>query len=329
MVLENSLLIVAKGQDEYLNNDIKLVKSIEEAKHLYGEGSQLAQAYEEAVSVGNNFNIYLCNAFKYTDYIAVLKHISRKDFKYITPLFDINDKFKSSNGNSYYLAELYSNSFLDNVNQIILTGEHAEQFEDSQHFIDSMTTKINEFKINALNKIVFDTNLCFVANNLKDRKYANVILASLLLHGDYNKYPVGVSNSAVFELRNSDFLDTECIFFSNSNSVKNAVVPRNLVNMKEENTYEKSILNNAARREIILRTDASEFEGSIYSNQTKISIENFMDKRIQESINHVIEDGELLAMDVTVNDDRSINLSATIKIKPFFFLDYVIIRRGL
>lgn len=326
----DSMLILAKSRDEYLNKEIRLVKTIEEAEQLYGSESQLTEAFKEAMSVGNTNEIYLCNVYKYTDYVTVLKCIINQNFTYIVPLFDLLDKFKSINGESYFLAELYSNIILDNTTEIILTEKHGDQYEDIQHFIDTINSKINVFKSKTYEKLVFGTNLCFVANNIKNKKYANVILASLLLQGNSNEYPGNYQGGTVFDLNGNDFNQNECIYFTEAIINGNRkTVPSNLVNFNSERDYYKFIPNNIVRRELLKRIDVSEFKGKSYSNHTKVIIENKIKSIISNAIGELIEDGLLISVDVNVLQNREVELSTRIKIKPFLFSEYISIEEDI
>lgn len=318
---KRSMLILAKAKDEYLNKEIKLVKTIEEAEHLYGTNSQLTEAYKEAKAVGTH-DIYTCNIFKYTDYVAILKSITNYNFTYIVPSFDLLDKFKSLNGKTYFLAELYSNVLLEQVTGIILTGKHADEYEDIQHFVDTLNSDIGTFKKNTYEKLIFGTNLSFVANNLKNKKFANVILASMLLQSSKKEYPI-LKEKAIFDLRSADFEYNECVFFNNCFSSTDYAVPANLINFSTEDNYYKSILNYEVVKELLERLDMSEFKGRAYSNHTKVMIENKIKSIISESVGELIEDGLLLSVDVNVTGEREIELSSKIRIKPYHFLQYI------
>lgn len=319
----NSILIIGKGSSEYMSKEIKKIDTVEEAMLLYGEESQLVEAFKEAFEAGAK-NIYLCNAYKYSDHLLIINSLINKEFSYIAPLFDFSDKFTSNDGKEFYLCEMYS-SMIDNVGAIILTSSHARYYEDVQQFADDMNVKVSDFKIARSENLVNSENLCFVVNNLKNNKYANVILASILSLSDFKTYPKADIDNVYFDLNFNDFFGNECIFFTH-NPLTGLNV-NNLVNFLTKDDPKKFIPNNIISNIISKMLSMNEFEGSLFNAHKKIMIENKISNVISDISGTLVENAKLAYFD-TIIESGCVTISSKILVKPYMYSEYFEITMG-
>lgn len=313
---DTSLLIIGKGNSEFKENEVMKCTAIDEVEYLYGQESQLTKAFKEAYKAGAR-DIYLCNCYKFTDYISILNIIANQEFAYITPLFDFSETFVSNEGKSIYLAELYSNILSERLTQIILTEKHASYYEDLQHFLNSMNNINYEFKKSTFEKLEFGSNLCFVLNNLKDYEFANVALASILVQNDLKEYPQKDLGDVVFDINNLDVFGQELIYFAYDNLAKTSI--ENFLNHHPEKVPEKFVPNNIIKQKILRELDFSEMAGSIYNPYKKIIIENKANQIMSSFVGRIIENYKIKRIQaVKVPDEpNTIRIIIYITFRPY------------
>lgn len=317
---DTSLLIIGKGNSEFKENEVIKCKTIDEVEYLYGQESQLTNAFKEAYEIGAR-DIYLCNCYKYTDYITILDLIANQEFAYITPLFDFSETFISEDGKNIYLAELYSNILADRLTQIILTDKHASLYEDLQHYVNSMN-KINyDFKDSTFEKLPYGANLCFVLNILKDYKFANVALASILVQNDFKNYPQKNVGDVVFDLNNIDVFGQELIYFAYDDLAKTTI--ENFLNYNPVLEPEKYVPNNIIKQRILRGLDFSEMAGSLYSPYKKIIIQNKANQIMSSFVGRIIESYKVKRIEaVRLNDEpNTIRIIIYTTFKPYVSIE--------
>ena len=311
-----SILIIGKGNSEFKENEVIKCTTIDEVEYLYGQESQLTEAFKESYKIGAR-DIYLCNCYRYTDYISILTSITNQEFAYITPLFDFSETFISEEGKNIYLAELYSNILSDRLSQIILTDKHASLYENLQHFLDSMNSINYDFKKSTFEKLEYGSNLCFVLNILKDYKFANVALASILVQNDFKEYPQKDIGDVVFDLNNLDVFRQELIYFAYNDLSKTTI--ENFLNYDPVNEPEKFVPNNIIKQRILRALDFSEMAGSIYNPYKKIIIENKANEIMNQFVGNIIETFKVQQIQaVTIPEEpNTIKIIIYITFKPY------------
>lgn len=310
----NSMLIIGKGVSEFKNKEIIKADSIESVEYMYGEISELTSAYKEALSSGVN-NVFLCNCYKFTDYIEIADLISKEEFAYITPLFLFSETFSTDDGRIMYLSEYYSNILNDKITQLIFTDKHASLYEDINHFLNDMNNKARLFKEEAFLKLKFGDNMCFVMNVLKEYKFANVVLASILMQSDLKYYPKKNVGQVVFDINNFDVYGNECVYFAYDEIAKSTI--ENFLNFRRSNDPEKFVPINLIIQKIKRALDFSSYSGMLFSPYMKISLENKVNSKMNEFVGKVIEKYNLINIRLIQNDDYTITVVINLTIKPY------------
>lgn len=310
----DSMLIIGKGESEFKNRDIVKAESIESVEYMYGATSELSIAYKEALKAGTN-NIFLCNCYKFTDYIEIAELINKEEFGYITPLFNFSETFSTDDGKIMYLCEFYSNMFSDKITQLIFTDKHASLYEDINHFLNDMNNKTRLFKEEAFLKLEFGDNMCFVMNVLKDYKFANVVLASILMQSDLRYYPKKNVGQVVFDINNFDVYGNECVYFAYDEVAKSTI--ENFLNFRRNNDPEKFVPINLIIQKIKRALDFSSYSGVLFSPYMKISLENKVNAIMSKFVGTLIEKFNLINIGFIQNDDYTITVIISLTIKPY------------
>ena len=310
---ENSILIIGKAKTEYRNKEIIQYSSIEEVEDVYGE-SDLTTAFKEAKEIGAE-KIFLCNCYKYVDYIEILNQIENRNFSYITPLFNFSETFITDGNKKMYLPEIYSNILNDKLVQIIMTDQHASLFENLQHFVDIMNSINNDFKRHIGDNFYSGSNLCFVLNNLKEYKFANVALASILTQNSLRDYPTQNLGDVVFDVNSQDFFNQELAYFVYDDLAKTSI--ENFLNYHNELSPEKFVLVNLIKQKILRALDFSEYAGSLYNPYLKLQLENKINETMQKFVGDIIERYIVHEFIISSDEEGMIIITIPLTIKPY------------
>lgn len=311
----NSLLIVGKGDSEFQNIKIIYPRNEEEVEETFGIDSPLTMAYKEAKQIGAE-EVYLCNCYKFTDYINALDLIAQNDFAYIAPLFDFSTTFINPLDNKEtYLVELYSDTLNECFSNIFFTDKHASLFEDIDHYLRTMKSINYAFKDEALNRMINGENTCFVLNSLANYKYANVALAAIISKSNLRDYPQQDLGEVVFDITNEDLFDHELIYFTYDNLAKTTV--DNMQNYYEKPAPEKMLLNSIIKNLINASLDYDQFTGKLINAYTKIQIENYTKEVLQSFTGRIIEKFKLLDVVYEKVAPGEIAINIYITIKPY------------
>lgn len=309
-----AMLIVGKGESEYRNKDILKANSIEEVEYMYGVNSDLTNAFKEALQVGAT-DIYLCNCYKFTDYIDVAENISKKEFAYITPLYNFSETFITDSNTTMYLCEYYSNILNDRLTQLIITDKHASLYENLNHFIKHMNKITMTFKDETSSKLLNGENLCFVLNGLEKFKYANVALASILIQSDLKYYPSKDIGQVVFDVNNYDVYGLESAYFAYDELAKTTI--ENFLNFSHINGPQKFVPINIIKQKILRALDFSDYSGKLFTPYMRISLENKVTSIMNQFVGTLIESYNLQDIVFVSNEDRTLTIYVLLSIKPF------------
>lgn len=311
---KDALLIIGKGESEYRNKDILKANSIEEVEYVFGIDSELTNAYKEALKVGID-NIYLCNCYKFTDYIDIGEILNKRDFAYITPLCNFSETFITDSNTTMYLCEYYSNILSERLTQLIFTDQHASLYEDINHFIKSMNKITSTFKNENSSKLINGENLCFILNGLKEFKYANVALASILMQNDLKYYPKKDIGEVVFDINNYDIYGLESAYFAYDELAKTTI--ENFMNFREKNGPEKFVPVNLIKQKILRSLDFSDYSGKLFTPYMRISLENKVNSLMTQFVGTLIENYKIQDIVFIANEDKTITVYVLLTIKPF------------
>lgn len=328
----NSMIILGKGDSEFNNLTIYNPKSIENASELFGEKSDLVIAYKEAVDLNvSPDNIFLCNCYKFTDYLKALEIVDQNNFLFVVPLFDMSTTFISSSDSSKtYLAEIYSLALEECFSLLLLTDKHASLYEDFDHFIKNMKSINYKIKDSFSVKDINGENISFVLNNLKDYTYANIVLASILMNSNLRYYPLTQQNvqfdlgQVVYDIRDEDLYGHEIGFFAED--YLSGVSIENLRNYKKENTPEKMLLTSLIINKINNKLDFGAFTGKMLNSFTVVEIESYTKQVMQSFVGKLIQDFKLEDVKVFQGNSGEVYIDIFITIKTYLTIEKINIK---
>lgn len=318
---DNSLLIIGKGESLVNNTKIFYPSTLEQVQELYGVDSQLTIAYKEAKMIGAT-EVYLCNCYRFTDYINILDLIAQNDFAYITPLFDFSNIYiDPDTQKEEYLAKLYTNYLNYSFSTIFFTDKHAKYFENIDHFLNTMKAINYKFKESSMHKMTDGSNMCFVLNTLKNYKFANVALASIIASSNLRQYPQKDIGECVFDLIDADAFDHEFVFFQYDNLAKTTI--ENLLNYYDKPSPEKMLIISLIKNKINHALDYTQFSGRLINAYTKIELENYTKQILQSFVGKLIE--KFYIEDIVYYKESNGEVSILIKIvfKPYHSIEEI------
>lgn len=310
----SSILIIGKGNSEYKNKQVIECNYIEEVENLYGANSQLTNAFKEAKEIGID-EIYLCNCFLFTDYIDFLKDINNYSFSFITPLFNFSETYKTNFSNEVYLCELYSNTLMNKMTQLIFTDKHASLYEDLESYLEESNSINDLFKSQAKEKLSYGDNMCFVLNNLKKYNFANVVLAGILIQSDLKEYPQKDVGDVVFDINNYDLFGQELIYYAYNQLTKTTI--ENFQNYRKEVDAEKFVPIHLIVQIISNSLDFSEFSGKLFTPYMQVKIEKEINEQMEYFLDKLIESYKVVNINYVKSENNKIIIYILISIKPY------------
>lgn len=315
----SSILILGKGDSEYKNLKIVYPKNIAEVQENYGEYSELTKAYIEAKKIGAE-EVYVCNCHKITDYIQAVDLVAQSDFAFVCPLFTFSTTY--TNGNKeYYFAELYSEALSESFSNLIFTEKHASLYEDITHYLTAMKSINYSFKDSALERMSNGQAMAFVLNNLKDYKYANVVLASIISLSTLRYYPQKDIGDVVFDITSDDVIDHEFIYFANDLLAGTTI--ENLLDYHNEKTPEKMLLINIIKNRINMALDYEQFTGELLNPYTKIKLNNYTSSVMNSFQGTLIEEYKIDKIEFVKASPLELNINIYMSIKPYHSIEYI------
>lgn len=318
MTIDNSILIIGQANTDFKNKEIYTPTNLDNVIYYYGEDSQLTEAYKEAINIGAT-NISLCNCFKTTDYISVLNTLVTRQFFYICPLFLFSDYYKSSINSKIYYIEAYSNILSNTYSHLLVTDLHASLYESLEDYIDDMYNKHSAFKNDSFSKLLEGENLCFIANNLKDYKYANVVLASILSMADFKTYPSLDVGDVVYDINSLDFYNEEIAYFAFNDISKTTI--DNFINYKYKTSPEKFMPLRLIKSIICKALDFDEFKGRLFTSYVQILIEKKLTSIMDSFVGILIESYTIKNIKYIKMEDFQMMINIDIAIKPYFYME--------
>lgn len=277
---KKNILILGNGNTKNERCNIIKPDSKENASSIYGEDSDLYNAFVDAFDITQTFaNIYTVNCYTTDDFINMSSKIVQYDFSYIVP---ININFRDTFYNNKYNIEQYYSSYMldalyqtESLSTIIMTDKHASLYEDIDHFISEQSDVLYNY-INFVDNINLmqyaGSNLIYTLNMLENTKYSNVILAAMLSINDSSKYLDSIKQIPTFDFDNND-LPNYCNFvYFKYNNILNSTNAENLINFRLEEDIYKNVLIDELIKKIIRILDFNDFKGKIYTKYTKLQI---------------------------------------------------------
>lgn len=315
----NSILILGKGDSEYKNLKITYPKNVAEVQEFYGEYSELTKAYIEAKKIGAE-EVYVCNCYKLTDYVQAIDLVAQSDFAFVCPLFTFSTTY--TNGNKeYYFAELYSEALSESFSNLLFTEKHASLYEDITHFLTSMKSINYAFKDSSLERMSNGQAMAFVLNNLKDYKYANVVLASIISLSSLRYYPQKDIGEVVFDITSDDVIDHEFVYFAYD--ILAGTTIENLLDYHNEKTPEKMLLINIIKNRINMSLDYEQFTGELMNPYTKIKLKNYTSSVMNTFQDVIIQEYNIDRIEFVKAGSLELNINIYMTIKPYHSIEYI------
>ena len=286
--MNQTLLITGEGETNHAVNKIMYYDTIEAVNAAYGE-SDLSEAFRIAKQIGvpHAFLVNVKNNHDYIELVNVLKHY---DFAYIAPInLYLGDAFFDATRNNKKIG--YYHHFLEKLSSntkslFVATDNHASLYEDIDAYLEDMTSIIKSFK-DGMTAKMDGRNLCFVANNLRNYPFANIILASVLCVTDLGMYPsFGNLGPVVFDIDGLDIGQYEMAYFK-SNYLSGITV-ENLLNFNSKVEPEKIVMIDRIAKYIRRNLDLSRFKGKQMSAYQERRIEKALVEFFDPLINWII-----------------------------------------
>lgn len=314
--LHNNMLIIGKASTNYGLLDIFYWNNPDAVADAYGKNSNITKAFNEAYSIGVQ-DIFMMNVQKKRDYLEIIDIIKQNDFSYIvlTDLFltDTFDDVTNAEKIHNYLAYILGSIGLDHESVFFVTDKHASLFENIDDYIGYMNAGIKSFKSMCSGKANKE-NIVVVANNLKNKEFANVTLASVVCTTPVNKYPTYDYGEPIFFIDSSDN-PADYAYFKNQTVVNTTV--ENLLNCRNggaEKVFPVSRILKYIKRSI----DYTEFNGRFYSSQIKLRINKKIDSILNSMVRTIINDYEILDVVAYKGDPGTVNIVCYLDVKPAF-----------
>lgn len=232
--MTDTLLIVGKAKTKYQKAAVEKFSFLSDVQERYGD-CYFSEAFKTAQDFGIA-NIYMANIQDLNEYFTLADFIAEYDFSYIVFLdLYLSDTYIDpiSGKDISYLQYILEKS-TDTNSIFLMTGKHASLYEDIDAFLQDTKKEVSQFKKKCSTNIDL-RNVQYVANNLKNYEFANLILASMYLSTNIADYPNmdNVSNvalgDAIFYIDNFDIEEADFSYFKTTNLLGTTV--ENLLNL--------------------------------------------------------------------------------------------------
>lgn len=299
----NEMSIVLLGPADTMNEKCNIINpmSLNNAIILYGEDSDLAQAYKQAYAITGTLNIFTVNCQTVSDYINIIDDLIQYDFTFIVPIgIYLSDTFYDPSTQRTRSFVFYYLEALKNVNSLatlIMTDKHAELYEDIDDYLTKMKKVLNTIKrrtsfMSLLTN--YGSNLLITLNMLKDIKYSNVILSALLASCDLPNYPKSINYTPVYDLDINDLTGLSDFIYFKYNYMTESTSIENLVNCRTTRDIYKNAMIDMIIKKVIKVIDLNEYKGKLYNAYTKLQISNKITNVLKPYINKLFKSYELI-----------------------------------
>lgn len=267
----SNMVIAAKASTRYAIGSPVYMEDAGEAAKLYGENSDLVEAFKTAQALGVK-DIFLMNTRSHQDLLNAQDIFDQNDFAYVVPIgFNFSDTFVDiTNGSekTNFYAYLLNHSRVKSKTVYVVTDKHASLYEDLDSFIEDMDYAEKLFLWNCFPQ-TNRRNIIFCANNLEKTEHANLYLAAALCTTDASEYPTADFGPAIFHIDEWDMKRSWAYF--RSYELRPTAV-ENLLNMADSHTPNKIVTVNRILNIIERELDFSEFLGQSYTPYKDILI---------------------------------------------------------
>lgn len=319
--MQNTMLIIGPGDTTYGINQIIKQESSKLVAGLYGDNSELTHAFDLAKSTGAT-EIYLANVQTKTAYIDVFQLARQYNFTFIVPIgVRFSDKaFNKQQNRNMTFAEIFLRvTYVMADSIIIMTDNHASLYENIDHYLNDMFEKIKSFKLEAQTALDNGRQLWFVANNLAEIQYSNVLLGAIMCVTDIPHYPDYPIPDAIYNIDEIDVGSNELIYYKNNIYANNSI--ENFINFHNEyNAYKIAPIDMVIRK-LNDEIDFSSFSGKLFTSQTKLKIQNMLQDYLKSIKGKMIRDYKIMSIDSFLESDYSYLIVVHFKILPMNSLE--------
>lgn len=315
-MLENTILFIGLGENKNKLNKILEIKSSREAERIYGLNTCFYKACSEAEFIGAE-KIFCLNLNAWEDLQELQEIIKDLEFNYIVPInLHLTDNYYNPIYNkvityTQLLMLAVRNSAVTNV---IMCGKHASAFETLDDYLKYEEQEIN--KITPALGNLSKENIIYVANNLANYEYSNVVLASLLATSDYAVYPSsGNIGPAVFDIEFCD-VKTNLAFFKN-NFITGTTI-ENLVNFSTDETKKLVIVNKILSYFQWHKPDTEQFIGTAYTDYKKVAVTEILQEYLESLVGYIITKYEIDSVTDSLSENGTVDITLNYTVWPKF-----------
>ena len=330
---KNNILLLGKADTHEERCNIINPNGVHNAAMLYGPNSELCQAYSQCLSITQECNIFTVNCRTYSDYLDTMDSVLHYNFSYVVPMgLKLDDTFFNNYTNKY---EYYIDYFMYLIEEyqcyttIIMTSDHASNFESIDKFLDHNNKILREYFTHTAkdndNYALYSKNgsdIIFVMNNLQDVKYANAILASQLSIEDYTSYPQDVDYKTYYDIYKTDVKNTSCAYHK-FNHLTNKSSIDNLVNMRLYEDVYKNALIDTMIKSIFRMLDFDKYRGRLYNAYIKLQIQNTAKSILENMKGQYFKNYEIKNIGFVKTADAAGYIYIELLIMPYGFMEYI------
>jgi hypothetical protein len=323
---KRNILLIGKAETNNKQGLILNPLSMSSAKALYGD-SDLYHAYEAARNITKDSNVFTVNCQLITDYISLIDDIVHYNFDFIVPLdIYVRDTFVDPGNNlrqyflSYYLELLESK---ENNATIIATDRHSSLYESMDVFIRDSKKVLNKFiSDNSLVLSRVGNNFVYVLNNIKECKYANVLIAASLASYDFKSYPTDIKYKTYYDIDSFDLNDKNICFYKYHDASNESSIEQ-LNNLRPVKDIYKKVLIDVLIKYVVKRLDLSEYNGTLYTPYTILKIEKSVKQILDNLSGEVFKDytiNKIYYNKITINSG---DIIVDVSIVPYGLLEKI------
>lgn len=292
-MINETLLIVGKAATNYQKAAIEYFESYSDAAEKYGV-NHFSEAFKIAQSFGMT-GVHMANIQSLNEYFSLSSFITEYNFTYVVFLdLYLSDTYADpiSGKETSYLQYILEKS-TDTSTVFFITGKHASLYNDIDSFIRDTKQEIDTFKKRCSTNIDL-RNVQYVANNLNNYDFGNLILALMFLATDVSEYPNTRNlpqvtlGEAIFYIDNFDINELDFSYFKTTSLTGTTI--ENLLNLQTSKSPLKIAFIDRIVRYITKLINFDDYIGQGYSEYKRAMIAE-KEKTILESLkNRVISD---------------------------------------
>lgn len=326
-MLESAILFIGLGTNKYKLDEIVNALSLSSIGNMYGTDSCFYEAALAARQISSSdLDMYFLNLDSWENIKSHSEEIADLDIDYLVPLdLYLNetyyDEFFAKN---ISFTQLILSFLSRTVTTVIMTGKHASNFETLDDYISEENARIEDVRPELVN--VNKENLVYVANNLTGIKYANAVLAAMLVNTDYANYPINDSlPEAIFEIDYSD-VDNELAYFMNHHITETRV--ENLVNFSDQYGIKPVTVKRILKYFHYHSLDMTKYLGQAYTEYKKVKIAEELDSYLSKLVDWIIYDYDIYSVSDVSYEPGSVDILLKFDIWPKFTTEKFSLTQG-